>query len=332
MSQQTPEQVKGHILGDLDALISSVKSQQKALDDAAFEADERLDEAALKAVSDANVALRIEVARLEALVDGEPDPEPDPEPPFNPEVPGWALQYGTTFQQPSDLLNWTLYNSQTQSNDNSVNMARNVTTGPGGLTIAGKRESGLSRPFSSGELVGATAATTVGNYFRCEVVGTFEDEIGVWPCLAWFRPKNASDGELDLMEWMGGMWTGDQKRVAITMHNEYGASQDSIKRPLILAQQPWFDPAKPHKYILEKIPGKITVTVDDRFTVTCGPADKSWWNRINEVSGRTWYPRITLQIGDGSKNSGGKKVVPDPLASWSSTEMGVSSFKLWRQA
>ncbi len=46
-----------------------------------------------------------------------------------------------------------------------------------------------------------------------------------------------------------------------------------------------------------------------------------------EVPGRTWYPRITSQIGQGPAT----KVVPDPASSWSKTEMKVTSLKLWKQ-
>jgi hypothetical protein len=107
-------------------------------------------------------------------------------------------------------------------------MAKNVSVGSNGLTIVGKKESGYAMPYTTGEIVGKSTGQVVGNYFKAEVTGTFEDLQGVWPCLLWFRPNNASDGEIDAMEWMGGLWTGDQKRVAITMHNEYGATHAPI--------------------------------------------------------------------------------------------------------
>ena len=204
-------------------------------------------------------------------------------------------------------------------------MAKNVTAGAEGLKIFGKRESGFSKPFTSGEIVGKSGNLVVPNYFRAKVTGSFEDASGIWPCLLWFRPNNASDGEIDVMEWMGGMWTGDQKRVAITMHNEYGSTQDSIKKPLMLKSNSWFDPNAEHTYTVEKVPGSITVWVDGRKLSTFTASDKGWWNRIMEVEGRTWYPRITLQIGQGAST----KVVPDPAASWTDTEVGVTSFKIW---
>lgn len=241
---------------------------------------------------------------------------------------GWKPQYSTSF---SSLSGWTVFDGQTQSNDNSVNVAKNVTAGAGGLTITGKREPGYAKPFTTGEIVGRTSGLVVPNYFRAEVTGVFKDESGIWPCLLWFRPHSGGDGsngEIDVMEWMGGMWSGAQKRVAITMHNEYGPTQDSIKRPLTLSAHPWYDPNVPHTYTVEKVPGSITVWVDGRKISTFTAADKSWWNRIMESSTRTWYPRITLQIGAGSTT----KVVPNPLSTWQSTTMGVTSLKLWSRS
>lgn len=259
--------------------------------------------------------LRARITALEAA------PAPTPPPIPVPDLAGWAPRYATNFDT---LAGWTVYDNQTQTNDNSVNMARNVTTGTSGLTISAKRESGASRPFTSGEIVGK-GAQVVPNYFRAEVVGTFEDVSGIWPCLLWFRPVAGNDGEIDVMEWMGGMWSGTEKRVAITMHNEYGSTQDSAKKPLTLKANPWYDPAAEHTYTVEKVPGSIKVSIDDRLISTFTAADKPWWARIMEVPGREWYPRITMQVGAGATT----KVVPDPAASFTRSEMRVRSFKLW---
>ncbi len=149
-------------------------------------------------------------------------------PTATPTLTGWKPLYSTNF---NSLTGWTVYDGQTQDNDNSVNVAKNVAAGAGGLTITGRREGGFSMPFTSGEIVGKSTGLVVPNYFRAEVTGVFKDESGIWPCLLWFRPQSGGDGsngEIDVMEWMGGMWTGTQKRVAITMHNEYGATHDQI--------------------------------------------------------------------------------------------------------
>jgi len=234
----------------------------------------------------------------------------------------WKLSYSTDFKS---LSGWTVYNGQTQSNDNSVNLSKNVTTGGNGLTIKGKRESGYSMPFTTGEIVGK-GAQVVPNYFKARVKGTFDDMQGVWPCLLWFRPNNANDGEIDVMEWMGGLWSENQKRVAITMHNEYGAKQDSAKKPLLLNNHSWYKPSASHVYTVKKVPGSLTVKVDGRVISKFTAADKSWWNRIMENENRTWYPRITLQIGSGSA----VKTVPNPASGFKDTEMGVRSLQIWK--
>ncbi len=262
----------------------------------------------------------------------EPEPtptEPEPTPTDEPEEPeepaGWDLVYETDFTSNDG---WRVYNNQTQGNDNSVNVAKNAVFGPDGLTLLGKREASNGRPFTSAEIVGDNVAKlVVPNYFRAEVVGTFKDEAGIWPCLLWYRPDNASDGEIDVMEWMGGMWTGTQKRVAITMHNEYGSTQDSAKAPMILRNHSWYDPNVEHTYTIEKVPGSITVWVDGREVAKFTSSVKPWWNRIMENESRTWYPRITLQIGQGATT----KVVPNPAASFRQTEVNVTSYKVWEQ-
>ena len=52
---------------------------------------------------------------------------------------------------------------------------------------------------------------------------------------------------------------------------------------------------------------------------------KSWWARIMESSTRTWYPRITLQVGSGTST----QAVAEPLSTWQESVMTVSSLKLW---
>lgn len=242
----------------------------------------------------------------------------------------WTPSYATGF---SSLTGWTVVDGQTQSNDHSVNLARNVTAGVNGLTIAGRREAGHTAPFTSGELLGTNTRTSTGtstglvlpNYFRAEVTGRFDDVAGVWPCLLWFRPANSSAGEIDLMEWMGGLWSGDQRRIAITMHNQYGPGHAPIRKPLLLRDAPWYDPAVPHTYTLEKVPGSLTVWIDGHQVATFTAADAAWWPTIMENPERTWYPRITLQVGAGAAT----KTVPDPAPGFSSTAMTVTSLRLW---
>jgi hypothetical protein len=258
-----------------------------------------------------------------AKLAGAPGAKPPPADP-----PGWNLRYSTDF---SNLNGWHV-RDETQSNDNSRNIPKNVQPGSlgggDGLTILGRRESGYNRPYTSGEIHGVGSDLILPNYFRAEVVGRVTDERGIWPALLWFRPKNASDGEIDVMEYMGGRPENeDRKRFAVTMHNEYGSAQDPIKDPVYVDQLSQPKVTGTHRYTIEKTPGRIKVWIDDDVehasVFTAG--DKSWWNNIMEVPGRTWYPRITLQIGAGS----GKAVVPEPYSSWQESRVEVESLRIW---
>lgn len=279
--------------------------------------------------------LNVRITELEALLAGGEDPDPEP---TDPE--GWTLHYATNF---ANLDGWTVKNGQTQSNDNSANMSANCVPGPNGLDIWGKRQASNGKPYTSGEIENHGAGV-VPNYFRAEVVGTAMDDRGLWPCLLWFRPQaggDGSNGEIDLMEIMNGNFTGNQRRVAVTMHNEYGSSQDSWKGPIFWQDLTNIDPTAEHKYTLEKTPGQIKVWMDDDegkavyFGTTTEvrshlpqngvTSPKIWWARIMEASNRTWYPRITLQIGAGSS----VQVVPEPESTWQQSKMTVRSLKLW---
>ncbi len=112
------------------------------------------------------------------------------------------------------------------------------------------------QPFTSGEIVGTGRPWSCRTTSAPRSPARSRTSPAIWPCLLWFRPKNASDGEIDVMEWMGGMWTGDQKRVAITMHNEYGPGA-GLDQEAAAAQEPTPGSTRPsqHTYTLEKVPG-----------------------------------------------------------------------------
>lgn len=237
----------------------------------------------------------------------------------------WDIEDGTSTAKGAP---WGVAKNQTQGNDNSVNLAKNVRTVPGkGLVIAGLEEDGYAKPYTTGEIVGkGIEGLEVPNYFRAEVRGLFDDIPGVWPCLLWFRPVDDPVGEIDLMEWMGGLWKGTDRRVAITMHNGYGANHRPIKRPMILRDAAWFDPNVPHTYTMEKTPGMIRVWIDARLVATFTPADATWWNAVMERPDLWWYPRITLQIGKGSNTA----VVPDPGPTFHGTSIEVNWLRFYR--
>lgn len=249
---------------------------------------------------------------------------PPPPPPADVQ---WRAYYSTRFR---DLAGWTPMR-ETQGNDNSVNLPDNVlpaSFGDGtGLTLRGRREAGYPRPYTSGEIVGRDSRTKVPNYFRAEVTGTVPDAAGVWPCLLWFRPANHPDGEIDVMEYFGGLYAGDDRRVAVTMHNEYGPTHRSVQRQVYWSQLPRSRITAMHRYTIEKTPGRVRVWVDDdtAHAVNFYPDDAAWWDRIMENPRRTWWPRITLQVGEGAVT----RAVGEPEPGWQESRMTVRSLRLW---
>lgn len=254
---------------------------------------------------DQRTALTAEVARLTALLDP------------------WEQIYTTRFATNDG---WQPRNER-QNNDASRNVPANAIFGPDGLTIIGKRErtgtGDTLREYTTADITGQHAA--VPNYFRARVVGRAPHGKGLWPCLLWFRPANGSDGEIDLMENFGG-----QPRVKATLHSTY-ATRKMIGRSL-----PWAevgDPAGVHEYVLEKTPGRILITVDGKTLMDVGPATPGTdvaafpWAEMFENPARTWYPRITLQIGCGVDNPG--CATGFPPADFARTEMRVTELELW---
>lgn len=234
----------------------------------------------------------------------------------------WALLHDVDLADPTG---WSLRN-ETQSNDNSRNLPANVTFGPEGMRIVGKREPGYNRPYTSGDALGR--GYELPNYFRVEVTGRGPHERGLWPCVLWLRPGNNSDGEIDLMENFGA-----QPRVKATLHNEYGTTHKMIHgqlrwdTPEIAAAGP---PDGLHTYVCEKTPGRILITIDGVTLMDVGPDDAPAgfdWVRIFETPSRTWYPRVTLQLGCGTANP--TCATGQPADTFTQTDMLVTSLKMW---
>lgn len=234
----------------------------------------------------------------------------------------WVPLYDADLTDPTA---WTLRN-ETQSNDNSRNLPANVTFGAYGMAILGRRETGYTRPFTTGDALGNVGPLILPNHFRVEVVGTAPHGIGLWPCVLWLRPANGSDGEIDLMENFGG-----KPYVKATLHNEYGTNHKMIGRQIAWSTLPNPDPAAEHTYVIEKTPNRILITVDGRTLMDATPTDAPVgfdWARIFENPSRTWYPRVTLQIGCGTANP--ECATGQPPADWNGpTELVVSSLRAW---
>lgn len=224
---------------------------------------------------------------------------------------------------------WTLRN-ETQANDNSRNLPQNAIFDSGGLTVVGKRQtvgSGSSvRPFTTADVLGRHVE--LPNYFRTETIGTIPFGQGIWPCLLWCRPLNGEDGEIDNMEVFG-----DSPRIKATLHNEYGENHRTMGSTLSWDRLPTPSATAEHTYVIEKTPGRMLMTVDGVTLMDLGPkTDMSIpsgfdWDRIFETEARTWYPRITLQLGCGTSNPG--CAAKQPPEGFRECRMLVRSLRAW---
>ena len=231
----------------------------------------------------------------------------------------------------SDPSGWESENG-TPSNAAGQDVPGNVSFGPDGLRVVGRREvSPNGSPYTSGDTKGK--GHPVPNHCRVEVVGRGPHERGLWPCILWLRPLTGSDGEIDLMENFGG-----QPRTAATLHNEYGSTHKMIHGNLPWANLANPDPAALHTYVMDKTPGRVRITCDDVLMMDVGPnapqptapiPDGFDWQRIMEAD-RQWYPRVTMQVGCGASNPG--CATGSPVSSWVESDLLVTELRIYKPA
>lgn len=238
---------------------------------------------------------------------------------------------------PVDLtsaVGWTVQDrsSGTQSNDASVNLRENTLFTSGGLRILGTQLAApiSNRAFGSGDVLGKHI--TVPNYFHAEVDAVLPTVPGSWPCPLWFRPLGGSGdlsaGEIDVVETWPHAWANGAMGWA-AIHPEYNSTTaKKANAGLAYAKLPNPDPVALHTYTVEKTPGRIAFWYDDVLVYEWKKGSlntnvAAWWDRIFEVPDRTWYPRITLQVG--GPQTGGY-----PKAPWSGCEMLVTDIRIRR--
>lgn len=237
---------------------------------------------------------------------------------------------------PVDVTNaagWTIQDRSTgtQSNDASVNLRENTLFTPEGLKIKGTDLPNPinSRSFGSGDVLGRHIA--VPNHFRAEVDAILPTAPGSWPCPLWFRPlggPNLNDGEIDVVETWPHDW-GTTPKAWAAIHPEYTSSVGAKKANAGLAYSrlPIPDPTVKHTYTVEKTYRRIAFWVDDIIVYewndkTFNDNVRAWWDRIMEIPDRTWYPRVTLQVG-GAQTGG------YPKRPWAGCEMLVTDIRIW---
>lgn len=216
------------------------------------------------------------------------------------------------------LSNWTRENGQA-SNTYSYDKSSNVTMAGGVMSIRGARETAPNgAEFTSGDALGRHV--TVPNYFTAEVSARLPYGQGIWPCPLWFRPLNGSDGEIDVMEQFG---TVPYQKV--TLHNAYGTGHKMVSATKRWDALPNPSQTAEHLWRIVKAPNSVKVWCDSILIADLAPEDAPAgfdWATILENPARTWYPRITLQLGnDGA--------VGLPSASFTTCLLQVTSLRIW---
>jgi hypothetical protein len=302
-----------------DQAIADVEERAVALEAQVTESKARATESEA-VVAELNAQLRdaaAEIARLrKAIADLEAQAVPA----------GWKVLYASRFEKDDG---WTEA-QETQSNDNSFNAPANVKYGDG-MTLFARRETAGGRPYTSADILGRHVRTP--NYFRAEVVATLPTEHGTWPCPLWFRPlTHGSDGEIDVCETWPFDW-GNRPRAYATIWEKYTPARKSNNGPdgLLYSALPNPDPAARHTYVVVKTPGRIEFLIDGvraycwEAGATYSAAKRiaplpSWYASIFEISGREWYPRITMQLGGTNAR--------EPLADWQESRMVIHSLRI----
>lgn len=256
------------------------------------------------------VELEAEVQRLTDLLAQQEDSE--------------RLIYATDFTTNDG---WTL-STIAKNHDQAWALPKNVRYTGGGLIVDVTREThtrnGVTREFTSGEAQGRHVE--VPNYFEAEIAATCTVVKGVRHCPLWFRPLNGSDGEIDIIETMGSEAYG-----ITTVHSEYS------NRKMIQDTTPWpnSQPGARYVYRIRKEPGRIRVWIDDLLMFDYGPASPGGvkdfpWERIFENPDRTWYPRISSEVGCPPDRP--NCTVGTPAADFQSAPMNVEYLKIWELA
>ena len=245
------------------------------------------------------------------------------------DVPGWTLELTEEFRT-IDPARWAVKDDTYSSNEDSYLRAANCSIDDAGadghaLRAQGREETvrRWGRTFSYTSCSVTTEGRySVPGYFRAEVRAKVPMEQGMWAAPLWFRPADGSGGEIDLVETLGGQ--PSRPRITQTIHTDYGDDHDqsSYSYPFEKLGDPvgtgW------HTYTIEKVPGRMTMWVDDVQTAQWSTGDPQWYSRFYD-SGKRWELRINLQIGG---SWGGP---PDASTDWSParTAMLVDRVRVW---
>jgi beta-glucanase (GH16 family) len=214
---------------------------------------------------------------------------------------------------------WRVRDHQAYSRDAATVLAANVSVHGGVLRVQAKQESVGGRAYTSGDL-DTYGRYSLPNYFRAEVRAKVPFEQGMWAAPLWIRPADGSSGEIDLIETYGSQ--ASRPIIHQTIHTAYGAAhqQTHLQTPYATVGGSALDW---HTYVVEKLPGRITMYVDGVKTAEFNKANSPWFDTYYEA-GKRWSLRMSLQVGGGQG-------LPDSSTDWApdKTAMQIDYVRTW---
>ena len=199
---------------------------------------------------------------------------------------GYKLVWSDDFNS-LDPSKWNIRNNTWSNNEESVDLARNVTVANGALTIQASKEAvaagSSTRNYSSGYI--DTIGKDSWQYGRIEIRAKLPTAQGLWPAF-WLR-ENSGLGELDVMEAIGGM---DTKTVQ-TIHQ---STDGGLGRAGHEDTFPSGDFSSWHTYAVDREPGSVTWYVDGRVVFTQTSSTLSW---LESTFNQPMNIRLNLQVG-----------------------------------
>lgn len=242
---------------------------------------------------------------------------------------GWSLALDEGFDR-IDPDRWTLKHDTYSSNEDSFLLRDNCSiedVGAEGRALRLQSREQTVRKWGDRWDYTSCYATTEGkfslpDYFRAEVRAKVPMEQGMWAAPLWFRPTDGSGGEIDVVETLGREAADPQ--VHQTIHSDYGPAHElsSFEFPFDRlgdrAGTRW------HTYTIEKLPGGITMWVDDEQTAQWSATDPEWFSEYYDA-GKRWELRINLQVGGSWAGR------PDSSTDWAPdrTAILVDRVRVW---
>jgi beta-glucanase (GH16 family) len=220
----------------------------------------------------------------------------------------WKMVWSDDFDGSSlDPAKWAALNQSTYGDGNKevaclMSRPENVQVAGGQLQISARHETPplqcggqdtrfpQGRDYSSGMILTRDLASwTYGRFeIRAKLPTTPGHSQGMWPAL-WLRPVDGGDGEIDIMEAVGGPASQPANHVEQTVWYDYSGSHPKISKSAGLpsgATDTGF-----HVDALEWEPGSLTFSVDGHQTMR---ADASW---VKQAFARPFFLRINLAVG-----------------------------------